>query len=274
MRLLPWLILCVTGCGSSLHVNLVDAAHRKPSNVAVYFSVDTDDGNPVAGLSAEDFEIHEDGSRVSIHESRQTIVNPELTAAHYTLLLVDMSGSVSESPDLPLIAQAARQFTTELDGHQRVGVYAFDGSEDIRKIQGFSPAKRTERTLKRLEEFRTRDPSTNLNGAVVKALAELEAALDKEKAPLRFGTLVVFTDGTDHRAGADPRAGTDTDFIVLMFVVPQRLPVHSAFPVLMATTKDLHPVGQHDIVPQFGVPDGTESTDVHAIADGCLWLTE
>jgi hypothetical protein len=51
-----------------------------------------------------------------------------------------------------------------------------------------------------LGTFRTRDPSTNLHGAVVQALGELDQALDRSTVPLRFGTLVVFTDGTD-RAG-------------------------------------------------------------------------
>ena len=48
-----------------------------------------------------------------------------------------------------------------------------------------------------LATFKPKDPSTNLNGAVVKALDELDAALGKATQPLKFGTLVVFTDGTD-----------------------------------------------------------------------------
>ena len=36
--------------------------------------------------------------------------------------------------------------------------------------------------------------------AVERALGELDAALEKEELPLRFGTLVVFTDGTDRAA--------------------------------------------------------------------------
>lgn len=179
---------------------MVDSAHRKPSNVAVYFSVDTSKGEPMGGLEAENFEIYEDGSLVSLHESKQTIVNPELAAAHYTLLLVDMSGSVSETDQVPLIAEASREFVNELQRQQRVAVFAFDGSAKLYKIQDFAAGKRTERTLRRLKNFTTKDPSTNLHGAVVSALKELDKALDKAKEPLRFGTLVVFTDGTDRAA--------------------------------------------------------------------------
>jgi hypothetical protein len=48
--------------------------------------------------------------------------------------------------------------------------------------------------------FRSRDPSTNLNGAVLLALDRLDAAITASSVPLRFGSLVVFTDGTDHAA--------------------------------------------------------------------------
>src|SRR6185503_576181 len=42
------------------------------------------------------------------------------------------------------------------------------------------------------------DPSTNLHGAVVKGIETLKSELAHAEHPLRFGTLVVFTDGTDH----------------------------------------------------------------------------
>ena len=38
----------------------IEAAHRRPANVAVYFSVETRDGEPVADLIASDFNIYYD----------------------------------------------------------------------------------------------------------------------------------------------------------------------------------------------------------------------
>ena len=59
--------------------------------------------------------------------------------------------------------------------------------------------------MQQLATFKPKDPSTNLNGAVVKALDELDNSLGKATQPLKFGTLVVFTDGTDraNRVSAD-----------------------------------------------------------------------
>ena len=63
------LVAAASGCG--LKVNLVDASVAKPSNVAVYFTVDTAQGDPVPGLTAEQFHIYEDDHLVSPFESKQ-----------------------------------------------------------------------------------------------------------------------------------------------------------------------------------------------------------
>lgn len=190
-------VLLSVGCGASLKLTKIEAASHRPSNVAVFFAVDRD-GEPVADLLASDFNIYEDDKLVSIDESRQTIVNPEVAAAHYTLLLVDMSASVTASDQLHEVAAAAIQFVGEVGKQQRVGIYAFDGGKNLYQLNAFTQAEQeTAQGLNSLESFQSRDPSTNLNGAVVQALAELDEQLDASKAPLRFGTVVVFTDGTD-----------------------------------------------------------------------------
>lgn len=200
MRTIALIAVLLGGCGG-LQLSMVDSAYQRPSNVAVYFTVDTRGGDPVAGLTAEDFVISEDGRAVSAAESQQTIINPELAAEHYTLLLVDMSGSVSESDQVPMIEEAAQEFTSQLESHQKVAVYAFDGSEDIHRISAFTGSEGAASAgVGRLSSYRTRDPSTNLHGAVLSAIRELDTALERSRVPLRFGTVVVFTDGTDHAA--------------------------------------------------------------------------
>jgi hypothetical protein len=194
------LFALLVGC-TGLRVVMVDSAFRRPSNVAVYFTVDTAGGDPVGGLTAESFRIYEDNELVSPTESQQRIVNPEVAAEHFTLLLVDMSGSVVESDQVPLLQQAATEFTSQLESHQRVGVYAFDGEEDIHPIAAFTTSEGgATAAIGRLGGFRPRDPSTNLHGAVVEGIEVLDQALAQGRTPLRFGTIVVFTDGSDRAA--------------------------------------------------------------------------
>lgn len=186
------------GCAGGLQLTEVQRSSEKPSNVAIYFRVEKGDGDPVPGLQAEQFRIYEDDELVSVYESKQTILNPEVAASHYTLLLIDMSGSVAESEDAAKVVEAANVFATRVEKNNKVAIYAFDGEADLHRITGFTgSAGSAEARLSSLQSFRSKDPSTNLNGAVVQALGELDTALEKAENPLRFGTLVVFTDGTD-----------------------------------------------------------------------------
>jgi hypothetical protein len=194
LRIVWAALLLASGC-ATLKPQLVDASVQKPSNVAVYFTVDTWRGQPVPGLSADRFHIYEDDKLVSPFESKQTILNPEVAAMHYTLLLMDMSGSVTESGSVPALESAASKFTERVGQYQQTAIYAFDGRPEIVPIRGFTGGHAG---IGSLGGFHSRDPSTNLNGAVVEAIKVLEKQLEHSPVPLRFGTLVVFTDGTDH----------------------------------------------------------------------------
>jgi hypothetical protein len=203
-----WLAAAAIGLGSTgcagLQLAPIKMTQQKPSNVAVYFKVENQSGEPIAGLTADGFRIYEDGQLVSQFESKQTILNPEVAAVHYTLLLVDMSGSVSESGNGQVLVDAVSTFTSRLEKQQKVAIYAFDGSPDLHPIVPFTDQPGSAKAgVQSLATYKPRDPSTNLNGAVVKALDELDNALGKATQPLKFGTLVVFTDGTD-RAGRVP----------------------------------------------------------------------
>src|SRR4051812_31261861 len=158
------------GC-AGLKLQLVDSSVRKPSNVAVYFTVDTRGGQPVADLTPQDFHIYEDGQPVSILESKQTILQPEVAAIHYTLLLVDMSGSVVDSGDMPALVQAAQSFGDRVGPYQKVAVYTFDGSPHVTPMVGFGGNVRA--GVATLATRRPRDPSTNLNGAVIEGVNAL-----------------------------------------------------------------------------------------------------
>lgn len=210
-RPLAGVLLCgVLAAGSSslagcagLKLQLVDASVRKPSNVAVYFTVDTKSGQPVADLQPADFRIYEDGKPVSELESRQTILQEEVAAVHYTLLLVDMSGSVVGSGDMPTVISAASSFADRVGPYQKVALYTFDGSPHLNQVVPFGGNVRAGAAS--LARYHPKDPSTNLNGAVVEAVRALSRQMESSAQPLRFGTLVVFTDGTDraHRVAAD-----------------------------------------------------------------------
>jgi len=191
------LLVAVASC-VGLELTPIKSAFHRPSNVAVYFRIANEVGDPVAGLNAGQFRIYEDGQLVSLFESLQTIISPEIAATHFTMLLVDMSGSVSHGGGGDAVIQAVGAFAERVEKQQHVGIFAFDGSADLYPIAPFTDQPGSARAgVQALASFRPRDPSTNLNGAIVKAFEALDAALSKAPQPLKFGTLVVFTDGTD-----------------------------------------------------------------------------
>lgn len=202
LRTAGWVLVCAAalaalGC-SGLKLQLHNASVQKPSNVALYFAVETRDGKPVPGMTAEMFRIYEDDQLISPYESKQTILNPEVAVVHFTVLLLDLSGSITESGSMPALIDAASAFADRVTRSHHMAVFGFDGSADLVPLTGFSTrSAKIKAGLRRLKHHRVRDPSTNLNGAVVAAVDVLEKRMGRAEQPLRFGTLVVFTDGTD-----------------------------------------------------------------------------
>lgn len=191
------LSLTLVACGGGLTVTRINSAQKKPNNVWVFFTVEKGD-EPVGGLTADDFKIYEDGDLVSKFESKQVIQNPEVAAVMYTMLLLDFSGSITEAEQADALVDAAKLFSERVGKTQKVGVYIFDGSEKIQSVVPFTEAQGSvEGGLEGLRKYKPKDPSTNLHGAVIEGVKELKKQLDKDKKPLKFGTLVVFSDGTD-----------------------------------------------------------------------------
>lgn len=207
IRFFP-LVPVLLGSACGLNLTLYNSSVTKPSNVAMYFSVRDHGGQPVGNLTADRFRIYEDRQLISEFESKQTILNPEVAAVHYTLLLVDLSGSVTQSGALAQLQPAVQSFAERVGQLQQVAVYGFDGSPNIFPIHGFSSGAAVRGVADRLGSARPRDPSTNLYGAVIEGLQLLDRTMQKSTTPLKFGTLVLFTDGTD-RAHRVPRADLD-----------------------------------------------------------------
>ncbi len=201
--LLSW---ALGGCGlfNGLDVKSVATSVQKPSNVALYLSV-SDHGSPVTDLTEQNFQILENGTPVDPDQSGLTLLDRNLVAIHRTLLLVDMSGKADDKKAHESIARAAATFVADVRTTEDVTVYAFDGSARIRLIGEYPKgAEATPDKLQALADFVPRDPSRDLDGAVIQALQQLDARLMIVKKPVRVGTLVVFTRGPD-LAGRTPK---------------------------------------------------------------------
>jgi VWFA-related protein len=191
--------------------------------VTISFTVDSTDGQPVSGLTNDSFEIYEDGARVSPFESQRRIQPRGQKSRMYSLLLLDLSGSILRSGEFAKVQEAATAYVervlSQSPDAQRLAVFTFDGRETISPVVGFTnDAQALKDGIFKLgvRECSTNsecgghgdaktcagwlcvDESTNLNGAVIKALDTLLAAQDADTAvQFKESALVVFTDGTD-----------------------------------------------------------------------------
>ena len=214
-----------------------------PSRVGWLFKVDTCSGEPVAGLSGAQFEIFEDGKKVSAFESQQRVAPKGERFRLYSVVLLDLSGSMLRSGDFPKLQVAASRYLDEAlaaggDGH-RVTLMTFDGRAQPQTVVPFTSNRAALRagldSLSTTEcrassdcagfsdrrtcaGWRCVDDSTNLNGALVSTLDLLGQELTHSDVTWRDGAVVLFTDGTDQAARvssatAQQAASTSTQHI-------------------------------------------------------------
>ncbi|MEB3327568.1 MAG: VWA domain-containing protein, partial [Synechococcus sp.] len=169
--------------------------------MTLFFRATECGGNPVANLAADAFTVRENGNSVSIFESGQTLLSTSLGFERFSLLLLDMSGSTIASGALPSLLSAAEAFvdaTVEDGGSHRVAIQLFDGrASPVAVIDYTNDVSDLQAAIEGLASYTVVDPSTNLNGAVIAALADVDARLAGSQAGAKASALVVFTDGTD-----------------------------------------------------------------------------
>jgi hypothetical protein len=211
-----------------------------PSKLSLFFTVDTcatqnTAAKPVAGLSKDHFQVQEDGASVSPFESQQSIQPKGQKFRLYTLLLLDLSGSILRSGNFPALRESALLFVDRVlgsgrEGHQ-LAIATFDGRDTLSVISGYTENKAAAQDAIRgldvvecqssancsaFPDHRTCaghrcvDDSTNLNGAVIRGLEHLDQQRKAEPSiAYRETSLVLFTDGTDQAARASQREALD-----------------------------------------------------------------
>ena len=122
------LLVSSAGC---LNLDLLEGSTTPEGAVIVNFTAHGSGGAPAGGMVSADFEILEDGELVSEYESQQIILNPKAQFRLVSILLLDMSGSILESGNLSALQDAAVAYVEATTDVSEVGIYRFDGREDI-----------------------------------------------------------------------------------------------------------------------------------------------
>ena len=185
------------GCFPALALTPQQAVASKPSNVVIFFSANTNAGKAVTDLRPDGFSIFENGTRVTTAEGRQTLLRP--SAAHYTLFLVDMSGRTVGAKEAGEVIKGATALSAEGEKPSNlVAVYSFDGSPELEAVVPFATSAPSNGASDHPTAHPRTGPPSGIESAVVLGLRTLNLALAADPRVLKAGTLVLFTDETNH----------------------------------------------------------------------------
>lgn len=187
-----------------LKLRLVSGRARPPATVQMLFTAQVL-GRPFTGLRAADLTLSEETVASRKPLGRPVLLPLGAAAMTQTMVLVDITGDLQAPRRRAMLQQRLSTIVRRLLGTQSVALAVFDGGAGIRVLQSFThqPAL-LEAALKRLPTLTARDPSRNLNGAVVAALREIELYGAQASPRFELSTLVVITSGPDLAARTKP----------------------------------------------------------------------
>lgn len=181
-----------------------------PGKVSILFKVSDSQGNPISGLTANQFTIYEQGrnddcfNTISSSESLARISPNSQIFSNNTLLVLDLSNSVLES-SLDELKAASTSFVNNVmpspDNESfKMAIYWFDGEDELHLLNPLTSSS-TELTaaIDGITQDISNDPSTDLYGAVIKSTDIAEDLIQENNANAVIGaaSVVIFTDGTD-----------------------------------------------------------------------------
>lgn len=222
------IVTVFTGCdqndnaGQQIDVNLIEANSEVPSKIRLFFKVDLDGDLPPTTLEPSNFEIYEDGSRISTLESQAQIQREPGNFLYSSVLMLDLSGSILNSGDLPKLKEAASSFINKtmpaegesLYGTREMSIFWFNGEKNVHPLVSFTSSKDSLISgIRSIDKEMSDDVSTNLNGAVIQGLSIIRNRLQKNREGSDIataGSMVVFTDGTDQAGWVDTSVALDS----------------------------------------------------------------
>ncbi len=201
---------CLGFGDNELLLSIQDQFTTLPGKISILFKVSDLLGNPISGLTANQFTIYEQGrnddcfNTISSSESLARISPNSQVFSNNTLLVLDLSNSVLEN-SLEELKTASTSFINnvmpnpETDSF-KMAIYWFDGEDKLHLLNNLtSSTSELTGAIDGITADISNDPSTDLYGAVIKSVDFAEDLLQESNQASIIGaaSIVLFTDGTD-----------------------------------------------------------------------------
>lgn len=201
---------CLNLGENELLLSIQDQYTTLPGKVSIFFRVSDTDGNPVPGLTADQFTIYEQGrnddcfSTISKTESQARISPNTQIFTNNTLLVLDLSNSVLSS-SMEELKTASLSFVDNVmpnveNASFQMAIYWFDGEDELHLLNPLTSSKsELSASIQGITQDISGDPSTDLYGAVIRSTDIAEKLLKESTGDGTIGaaSVVIFTDGTD-----------------------------------------------------------------------------
>jgi hypothetical protein len=167
-----------------------------PNKVKILFQVLDLEERGVTNLTASDFELFENGERISQLESNLSI--SRRTNNQYnlkTLLMLDNSTSIvdDDPTNLPKIKNASIDLVNGMDLQQEIAVYKFSSQPEM--VIDFTGFSNQFSIISAINSINRGARSTNLYGAVIRGAQELTESFTANLIEQSY--MILFTDGDD-----------------------------------------------------------------------------
>ena len=203
-----------------LTINYVEASavpEQGANEVRAYVTVSDVDDNPIPGLSESNFEVLEDGRKVSIENASQT------TDPMAIVLAIDTSGSMqaqdkSGQTSMEAAKMAAMDFISMLSEGDRVAIYSFN-NEPFLKFDFSTDHAAAMDIVSGL--------AAKPNAATSLYDTTLEAVKKTAEIPKGRRAIILLTDGKDEKAGGKCSSCSSNDVIDAATTKSIRVPIYT-----------------------------------------------
>jgi len=213
---------CLNFGENDLLLSIQEQFTSEPSKISILVRVTDNMGNPVPGLTANQFTIFEQGrnddcfNTISPSESLARISPNTQIFSNNTILVLDLSNSVLQG-SLEELKAASTSFVnnvmpTPATEAFQMGIYWFDGEDVLHLLNPLtSSISELTNAIAGIDENISNDPSTDLYGAVIKstAIAEGLIAQNAQDTGIVAASVVLFTDGTDQASRFSEQSALD-----------------------------------------------------------------